>query len=264
MKLVMGETLAQAIQKHHEQRRIGQEDPLGLPRLLNVFVKVCDALAYAHSRGIIHRDLKPQNIVLGEYGEAIVLDWGLAKQISSSDEETAPVVISEEAMAAATRAGSTPGTLPYMSPEQAAGRVDLMDQLTDIYGLGAILFEILTGQPPHVLKSSLSDGNTLHETGAVESNISVHPISAFLTQVANAESPRPRDRDEFVSLALDAVCAKALAKSRSDRYANAKELADDVQRYLADEPVTVIREPLTIRAQRWMTRGAGNGTIFGI
>ena len=86
MKLVKGETLSKAIRRHHEQIRAGREDPLSLPRLLNVFVNVCEALAYAHSRGIIHRDLKPENIVLGDYGEAIVLDWGLAKQIGSPDE----------------------------------------------------------------------------------------------------------------------------------------------------------------------------------
>ena len=154
MKLVKGETLSKAIRRHHEQSRAGHEDPLSLPRLLNVFVNVCEALAYAHSRGIIHRDLKPENIVLGDYGEAIVLDWGLAKQIGSADEETAPVLLTEDAQSQATRQGATPGTPAYMSPEQAAGRVDLLDQRTDIYGLGTILFEILTGQAPHSSASS--------------------------------------------------------------------------------------------------------------
>ena len=154
MKLVKGETLSKAIRWHHEQSRAGHEDPLSLPRLLNVFVNVCEALAYAHSRGIIHRDLKPENIVLGDYGEAIVLDWGLAKQIGSADEETAPVLLTEDAQSQATRQGATPGTPAYMSPEQAAGRVDLLDHRTDIYGLGTILFEILTGQAPHSSASS--------------------------------------------------------------------------------------------------------------
>ena len=127
MKLVKGETLSKAIRRHHEQLRAGREDPLSLPRLLNVFVNVCEALAYAHSRGIIHRDLKPENIVLGDYGEAIVLDWGLAKQIGSADEETAPVLPTEDAQSQATRQGATPGTPAYMSPEQAAARVDLLN-----------------------------------------------------------------------------------------------------------------------------------------
>ena len=150
MKLVNGETLAKAIQKHHAQRRAARsgdrpqrEDPLSLPRLLNVFANVCEALAYAHSRGIIHRDLKPENIGLGDYGEAIVLDWGLAKQVGGADQATAPVIVSDDAQSPATHQGATPSTSAYMAPEQAAGRVDLIDHRTDVYGLGAILFEIL-------------------------------------------------------------------------------------------------------------------------
>ena len=226
MKLVKGETLSEAIQRHHAQRRAGQSDPLSLPRLLNAFVSICEALAYAHSRGVIHRDLKPQNIVLGEYGEVIVLDWGLAKVIGEPDDEAAPIALSPDAQADRTRDGATLGTPAYMAPEQAAGRLDLIDARTDIYGLGAILFEILTDQPPFF-------GGEITE---------------LLNRIIAGETPRARqvaapDRDASsrrpnhapsVPSALDAICAKAMAKRRSDRYSKATELARDVQLWLTE------------------------------
>ena len=105
MKLVKGETLSEAIQRHHAQRRAGQPDPLSLPRLLNAFVSLCEALADAHSRGVIHRDLQPQNIVLGESGEVIVLDGGLAKVIGEPDDAAAPITLSPDACGPANRWG---------------------------------------------------------------------------------------------------------------------------------------------------------------
>lgn len=249
MKLVKGETLTKVIRSHHEQRRAGQLDPLSLPKLLNVFVNICDALAYAHSRGIIHRDLKPENIILGEYGEAIVLDWGLAKQVDSSEEESSPVVLTDDAISEATRAGATPGTLPYMAPEQARGRVDQMDQQTDIYGLGAILFEILTSEAPH--KLVVADTPSEAATQAVDH---LGRIARYLSQIADGPTPLARERDPSVSVVLNAVCGKAMARTKSERYVTAKDLAADVQRFLADEPVSVLQDPLSIRTQRWMKR----------
>ncbi len=240
MKLVKGETLSKAIRRHHEQRRAGPADPLSLPRLLNVFANVCEALAYAHSRGIIHRDLKPENIVLGDYGEAIVLDWGLAKQVGSAEEAIVPVVVTEDAQSPATHLGATPGTPAYMSPEQAAGRVDLIDHRTDVYGLGAILFEILTGHAPH--RSPVADATRVgHES-----------LTALLHRIATAETPRARASDLNIPLELDAVCAKAMSKHRDNRYPDAKSLVADVRRFLSDEPVSVLREPVVRRAGRWM------------
>jgi eukaryotic-like serine/threonine-protein kinase len=246
MKLVKGETLSQALRRQHEQLRAGHEDQLSLPRLLNVFVNVCEALAYAHSRGIIHRDLKPENIVLGDYGEAIVLDWGLAKQIGSADEETAPVVLTDDAQSHATRQGATPGTPAYMSPEQAAGRVDLLDHRTDIYGLGTILFEILTGQAPH--RPPVADA------GSIGTDAPRLSIANLLHRISEAPTPRARDVDPTISRELDAICATAMSRKRDERYHDAKSLAADVKRSLAHQPVSVYRTGAWERLRLWRRR----------
>ncbi|MCX7419998.1 MAG: serine/threonine protein kinase [Planctomycetia bacterium] len=241
MKLVKGETLSEAIQRHHAQRRAGQTDPLSLSRLLNAFVSVCDALAYAHSRGVIHRDLKPQNIVLGEYGEVIVLDWGLAKVIGEPDDAAAPIALSSDAQADRTRDGATLGTPAYMAPEQAAGRLDLIDARTDIYGLGAILFEILTDQPPFF--------------GA--------EITELLNRIIADETPRVREWEDAPT-ALDAICAKAMSKRQDDRYAKATEVARDIQLWLAQVSEDAVRtRRLLYAAHMNLAQSAWEGSQIG-
>ncbi len=235
MKLVKGETLTKAIRRHHQQRRDGRRDPLSLPLLLNAFVKICDALEYAHARGIIHRDLKPDNISLGDYGEVIVLDWGLAKLVGGLEVEAEPVQLTEDALMPPSQAGANLGTLHYMSPEQARGQVDLLDFQTDIYGLGAILFEILTDRPPHGPSTPAADKV---------------PMPQMLAQIATAETPHARDYEPSASPALEAICAQAMANQKAERYATVKQLASDVQRFLADEPVSAWQEPLASRTQR--------------
>ena len=227
---------------------------------MNVFVNVSEALAYAHSRGIIHRDLKPENIVLGDYGEVRqrrMLDWGLAKQIGSADEETAPVLLTEDAQSQATRQGATPGTPAYMSPEQAAGRVDLLDHRTDIYGLGTILFEILTGCPPHrarvpaAVADAASIGTDASSVGHEAPRLSIH---ALLQRISADPTPRARDVDRTISRELDAVCATAMSKKRDERYLDAKALAADVKRSLAHQPVSVDRTGAWERLRLWRRR----------
>ncbi|MDB5335813.1 MAG: serine/threonine protein kinase with repeat, partial [Planctomycetaceae bacterium] len=243
MKLVRGKTLAATIKQHHEQRRTGHEDPLSMTRLMSVFVNICDALAYAHSRGIIHRDLKPQNIVLGDFGEAIVLDWGLARRMDGDPDvdterdhtQISPVSLTDDAHTDATQTGAALGTPAYMSPEQAGGRVDLMDARTDIYGLGAILFEILTGSPPH-RKPGFNDAhNSLvsppQDAPSTNKTFPVNGLFALLTQIRNGPTPHIRELNPGTPIELDAICARAMARDREDRFQSAKDFKEALMEY---------------------------------
>jgi tetratricopeptide (TPR) repeat protein len=241
MRFVRGRTLKGAIAAYHERRR-HEAGPLELRELLGAFVQVCQAVAYAHSRGVLHRDLKPHNVALGDFGEVMVLDWGLARVMS---EPAAPVngvaapgsgAVSHGATPAVTQdptqVGNVLGTPAYMAPEQAEGRHGLTDARTDVYGLGAILYDVLTGAAPFAGKDT----------------------ARVLDRVRHDPPPRPRDVAGETPPALEAVCLKALAKRPEDRYSSAQELAQEVQRFLADEPVTAYRDALPARLGRWGRR----------
>jgi serine/threonine protein kinase len=248
MRYVEGQTLRAAIKEHHRQREEGAgADVIGFRQLLSSFIDVCHAVGYAHSRGVIHRDLKPANVMLGAFGEVTVLDWGLAKLIYSPSEEDGEARIDLAPLAEdeLTKHGEALGSLPYMAPEQADSRRGPADRRTDVYGLGAILFEILTSVAPHqgLVKAVASEGADRHTR-----------TQKLLREIARAATPRAGSLRSSVPAALDAVCAKAMAADRSERYGSAQALADDVQRWLADEPVSVHREPWSHRAFRWMRR----------
>ena len=226
MRLVKGESLREAIRSFHQQDDRSRAVPgmsFELRRLLRRFVDVCNAVEYAHSRGILHRDLKPANVMLGKYGETLVVDWGLAKGIgrdprrSTSDEDT---LWPTAASSSDTRAGSVFGTPSYMSPEQASGRLDDMGPVSDVCSLGATLYCILTGHSP------------FHE----DDN------ATALRKAQGGDLRRPRDTCIGVHPALEAICLKAMAFVPEDRYASASALARDVEHWLADEPVAAHRE----------------------
>jgi serine/threonine-protein kinase len=234
MRFIRGRTLSEAVAAFHRKRSQGEDGSLELRELLTSFVGVCNAVAYAHSRGVLHRDLKPQNVVLGDYGEVMLLDWGLAKLMEQSEvpEDPTPLAVAAEGDGEGTKQGQVLGTPAYMAPEQAEGRLDLLSPTTDVYGLGAILYEMLTGKAPF----------TGTETTAV------------LRQVIHQTPARPCSVVPAAPAALEAVCLKALSKKSDERYSSAKELAADVQHFLAGEPVTAYREPLMVRAGRWVKR----------
>ena len=213
MRWIKGRTLTEAVRDYHQELHRGHADSLKLLSLLNAFVTVCNTVAYAHSRGVIHRDLKGQNVVLGDFGEVVVLDWGLAKLVECADDElnTPPVIFDLPGSGDTdlTMHGQALGTPSYMAPEQAAGRVDLIDHRTDVYGLGAILYEILTGHPPF--------------TGP--------EILEVLRRVQVEEPIPPVRLNPEVPPALEGVCLRALAKKPADRYASASELAQHVQQW---------------------------------
>jgi serine/threonine-protein kinase len=233
MRFVRGDNLKDAIARFHkdEARMQPGDRILGLRHLLGRFLDVCNALEYAHSRGVLHRDLKPGNILLGKYGETLVVDWGLAKVLNRAEEENTegllPNPLGDDS--ALTQAGTTLGTPAYMSPEQAAGRVDLMGPRSDVYSLGATLYTLLTGQAPFTAEDRVE----------------------LRHKVQRGDFPRPRERKRGVAPPLEAVCLKAMALKPEDRYASPHELAADLERWLADEPVSCHREPWAARLSRW-------------
>ncbi|HZU38911.1 MAG TPA: serine/threonine-protein kinase, partial [Gemmataceae bacterium] len=241
MKFIRGRTLADACKQYHQRRAAGKAGPLELRELLSAFVTVCQAVGYAHSRAVIHRDLKPANVALGDYGEVLVLDFGLSKLMGETPEPPGPngqpasllpVSLPASEARGQTIHGQALGTPSYMAPEQAEGRIEQIDARSDIYGLGAILYEVLTGQAPF----------TGPDTGAI------------LAQVVCDPPVPPRRRVPAIPRALEAICLKALAKQRTQRYASASELAAEVQRFLADEPVQAFPEPWTMKTRRWLGR----------
>ncbi len=226
MRLIEGESLKEALGRLHNPA--GPPGPaLTLRQLLTRFVTVCQTVAYAHSRGIVHRDLKPANIMLGKYGETLVVDWGLAKETGrQGDKETGRQGDKE------TGTGRALGTPAYMSPEQAVGRANAFGPAGDIFGLGATLYAVLTGRAPY--------GET--------------PAEGPPPQARPGSFPPPSRVKPDVPRALEAICLKAMAWRPEDRYATALELAADLERWLAGEPVAAYPEPWAQRLGRWVVR----------
>jgi serine/threonine-protein kinase len=238
MRFIRGDSLKAAVDRFHSDPAL-ESDPgrrsLELRKLLRRFTDVCNAIAYAHSRGVLHRDIKPGNIILGKHGETLVVDWGLAKATgrvepgSESGERT--LRPSSTSGSSETLPGSALGTPAYMSPEQAEGDLDHLGSRSDVYSLGATLYYVLTGRPPFA-------GDAVDVIPAVR----------------KGDFRPPSQVDPSIDRALEAICKKAMAHQPVDRYATPKAMTEDLERWMADEPVSAWREPPAVRSRRWMRR----------
>jgi serine/threonine protein kinase len=211
MKLVRGSRL--------DEETVAAKD---VPASLRVFEKVCQAVAFAHAHGVIHRDLKPQNIMVGPFGEVLVLDWGVAKlvqateaRVSGQPKQNGPVSDHQ------TADGTVIGTPGYMAPEQARGEIEAIDKRTDVYALGGILYFLLTRR---------------------------HPVSEEMVI-----SP-PRKLDSSIPKALEAICLKALSAAPAERYQGVSDLSGDVGRYLSQLPISAYREGIFDTANRLFSK----------
>jgi serine/threonine-protein kinase len=241
MRFLRGDNLKQAIARFYEtdwKARDPGQRMLAFRQLLRRFVDVCNTVAYAHSRGVLHRDVKPGNVMLGSYGETLLVDWGLAKA-SGPDGEAGKQIIGEATLhpasgsgEAMTQTGQILGTPAYMSPEQAAGAGAQIGPASDIYSLGATLYVLLAGQAP-VAKGEMAE---------------------VLDKVRRGAIPPPRQVQPDTPPALEAICCKAMALRAQDRYASALDLAADVEHWLGDEAVAAYTELWPARLGRWTRR----------
>jgi serine/threonine-protein kinase len=211
MKLVQGRTLKEVL------RGLRRGDPMmrmefTLVKLLGLFVQVCQAIRFAHSKGVVHRDIKSSNVMIGDFGEVLVLDWGVAKVIGRDEAVPDQVATIRSQSEDATMVGVVTGTPAYMSPEQAAGKVQEVDERSDVYALGALLYEILTYRPPF-------RGKNFRQI-----------LAQVLTQMPVPPSKRAPQNN--VPPALEAIVEKCMQKRPEDRYADALTIIDTVQAYL--------------------------------
>lgn len=235
MRFIQGRTLDAAITSYHTQAAEHGIDPhdRAFRSLLTHYVALCKTIAYAHTRGIIHRDIKPANVMLGRYGETLVVDWGLAMSIGRTEsfKHHDEVTLKPSGSSRIHSSTGIVGTPAFMSPEQLSGSTSLQPA-TDIYSLGATLYKLLTGRIP-------VDGATLSEVQQ---------------RVIRGTYARPTALIRTLPKPLEAICLKAMAVEPGDRYVTALELADDVERYMSDDAVEAYAEPIGRRAARWARR----------
>jgi serine/threonine-protein kinase len=234
MKLIRGRTLKQLLGELRALAEKHQRPPaeLNLRARLEIFLQVCNAVSHAHTRGVMHRDLKPDNIMVGAFGEVILMDWGIARLLDGYEPVTPESDVGGHAER--TQYGLAIGTPRYMSPEQAQGRNDRVDARSDQYALGLILFELVTLKPARVGKKAV-------EVIEKAASGKLEPLTSV-------------DPREKVPRELAAIIRRATAYDANNRYKDVAALAEDVRRYLRDEPVLAQPDTVGQRLARWVSR----------
>ena len=257
MRYIRGKKLSRVIAEYHcKEAGLKQE---ALTGLLQNFQAVCLAIEYAHSKGVLHCDIKPDNIMIGDYGEVFVVDWGLVvvcgdakspseiHQMETLDQSIIPPYKPSELASSGLheqQGGSrrgVGGTPAYMAPEQFTASmsedISLVTPKADIYALGSTLYHILTGKAPHLPKEGIKESP-----------------DAFYFRITTGMIPPPREKDASIPKLLEQIVLKAMQVEPEDRYASARELAEDIKRYLSDEPVHAYQESGLEKARRWIRK----------
>lgn len=238
MKLIQGKTLTKLIKQHREAalEDDGKDEATRLNQRIEWFLKVCDAMAYAHEKGVLHRDLKPDNIMIGRFNEVYVMDWGICRLLDSPDEapDEAAVEVSNKQVYGQTSYGAIMGTPGYMSPEQAQGRVPELDRRSDVYALGLILFELVCLRPALMAKD----------------------MPALLARSAAGEKDKLFHVKPRIPIAreLAAIIGKATEPDLAARYQSVDDMVEDIRRYLRGQAVAARPDSLVQAAARWLGR----------
>ena len=266
MRYVRGKKLSRVIAEYHRKEAGLKQE--ALTGLLQNFQAVCLAIEYAHSKGVLHCDIKPDNIMIGDYGEVFVVDWGLVvvcgdvkgssdmHQMETLDPGVIPPYRPSELASSGLheqQGGSrrgVGGTPAYMAPEQFTATmsedISLVTPKADIYALGATLYHILTGKAPHLPKEGVKESP-----------------DAFYFRITTGMIPTPREKDASIPKLLEQIVLKAIQVEPDDRYVSARELAEDIKRYVSDEPVHAYQESGLEKARRWVRKNrALVGTVM--